>query len=170
MFILDWLRTGVSWVLVQFYEVLSNFIDPASGWTWALSIVGLVIVIRIALIPLFVKQIKAQRNLQIIQPQMKEIQKKYMPYPYIEGTHTYAGFGHLNGYSSMYYTYQWSLVIAKDIFTKFRASGLLDANVAQQYRESILAPGGARPAAELVEAFLGRPSNLDAYRQWLQSE
>lgn len=100
----------------------------------------------------------------------KEIQKKYMPYPYIEGTHTYAGFGHLNGYSSMYYTYQWSLVIAKDIFTKFQASGLLDANVAQQYRESILAPGGARPAAELVEAFLGRPSNLDAYRQWLQSE
>jgi YidC/Oxa1 family membrane protein insertase len=77
MFILDWLRTGVSWVLVQFYEVLSNFIDPTSGWTWALSIVGLVIVIRIALIPLFVKQIKAQRNLQIIQPQMKEIQKKY---------------------------------------------------------------------------------------------
>ena len=51
--------------------------DPASGWTWALSIVGLVLVIRILLIPLFVKQIKAQRGLQIIQPQMKEIQKKY---------------------------------------------------------------------------------------------
>jgi len=51
--------------------------DPSSGWTWAFSIVGLVIVIRILLIPLFVKQIKAQRNLQIIQPQMKEIQKKY---------------------------------------------------------------------------------------------
>jgi YidC/Oxa1 family membrane protein insertase len=51
--------------------------DPNSGWTWAFSIVGLVIVIRILLIPLFVKQIKAQRNLQIIQPQMKEIQKKY---------------------------------------------------------------------------------------------
>ena len=50
--------------------------DPSSGWTWAFSIVGLVIVIRILLIPLFVKQIKAQRNLQIIQPQMKEIQKK----------------------------------------------------------------------------------------------
>jgi YidC/Oxa1 family membrane protein insertase len=51
--------------------------DPNSGWTWALSIVGLVLVIRILLIPLFVKQIKAQRGLQIIQPQMKEIQKKY---------------------------------------------------------------------------------------------
>ena len=77
MFILDWLRTGVSWVLVQFHALLSNFMDPTSGWTWAFSIVGLVIVMRILLIPLFVKQIKAQRNLQIIQPQMKEIQKKY---------------------------------------------------------------------------------------------
>lgn len=77
MFILDWLRTGVSWILVQFHQLLSTFMDPASGWTWALSIVGLVIVIRIILIPLFVKQIKAQRNLQLIQPQMKEIQKKY---------------------------------------------------------------------------------------------
>ena len=77
MFILDWLRTGVSWILVQFHQLLSIFMDPASGWTWALSIVGLVIVIRILLIPLFVKQIKSQRNLQIIQPQMKEIQKKY---------------------------------------------------------------------------------------------
>ena len=77
MFILDWLRTGVSWILVQFHQLLSTFMDPASGWTWALSIVGLVIVIRIVLIPLFVKQIKSQRNLQLIQPQMKEIQKKY---------------------------------------------------------------------------------------------
>ena len=42
-----------------------------------MSIVGLVVVIRIALIPLFVKQIKAQRGLQVLQPQMKEIQKKY---------------------------------------------------------------------------------------------
>jgi YidC/Oxa1 family membrane protein insertase len=77
MFILDWLRTGVSWVLVQFHQLLSNVMDTNSGWTWAFSIVGLVIVMRILLIPLFVKQIKAQRNLQIIQPQMKEIQKKY---------------------------------------------------------------------------------------------
>ena len=77
MFILDWLRTGVSWILVQFHQLLSTFMDPASGWTWAFSIVGLVIVIRIILIPLFVKQIKSQRNLQLIQPQMKEIQKKY---------------------------------------------------------------------------------------------
>lgn len=78
MFILDWLKVAVSWILVQFEGLLSALgMDPASGWTWTLSIVGLVIVIRIMLIPLFVKQIKSQRNLQIIQPQMKEIQKKY---------------------------------------------------------------------------------------------
>ncbi len=77
MFILDWLKIGVSWILVQFHQVLSTFLPSGSGWTWALSIVGLVIVIRILLIPLFVKQINSQRNLQLIQPQMKEIQEKY---------------------------------------------------------------------------------------------
>lgn len=77
MFILDWLKIAVSWVLVQFHSLFSTVMDPASGWTWTFSIMGLVVVIRILLIPLFVKQIKAQRGLQIIQPQLKEIQKKY---------------------------------------------------------------------------------------------
>ena len=77
MFILDWLRIAVSWVLVQFHAALSPFFGRDSGITWALSIVGLVLLIRVALIPLFVKQINAQRNLQIIQPRMKEIQEKY---------------------------------------------------------------------------------------------
>jgi YidC/Oxa1 family membrane protein insertase len=77
VFIMEWLRDGVSWILVQFHALFSTFLDPASGAAWALSIVGLVVVIRILLIPLFVKQIKAQRNLQLIQPQMKEIQAKY---------------------------------------------------------------------------------------------
>ena len=78
MFIIDWIGTGVSWILVQFHALFSTLgMDPASGWTWTWSIVGLVVVIRILLIPLFVKQIKAQRNMQIIQPRIKEIQKKY---------------------------------------------------------------------------------------------
>jgi len=78
VFILDWLKNAVSWILVQFHSLFTAIgLDPDSGWTWTFSIVGLVIVIRILLIPLFVKQIKAQRNLQLIQPQMKEIQKKY---------------------------------------------------------------------------------------------
>lgn len=77
MFILDWLRYAVSWILVQFHKVFGAWFGDDSGWAWALSIVGLVVVIRILLIPLFVKQIHAQRNMQLVQPQMKEIQKKY---------------------------------------------------------------------------------------------
>jgi YidC/Oxa1 family membrane protein insertase len=74
---LVWLETLVSWVLVSFHSLTSNVFDADSGWAWGLAIVLLVILIRILLIPLFVKQIKSQRNLQIIQPQVKEIQKKY---------------------------------------------------------------------------------------------
>ena len=77
MFLLEWLEAAVAWVLVLFYHLLAPIIGENSGWTWVLSIVGLVIVIRILLIPLFVKQIKAQRNMQLIQPKIKEIQKKY---------------------------------------------------------------------------------------------
>ena len=74
---LVWLETLVSWVLVSFHSLTSLVFLPDSGWAWGLAIVLLVILIRILLIPLFVKQIKSQRNLQIIQPQVKEIQKKY---------------------------------------------------------------------------------------------
>lgn len=74
---LGWLESVVAAVLVAFHAVLSPVFGSGSGVTWALSIVGLVIVIRICLIPLFVKQINAQRNMQLIQPRIKEIQKKY---------------------------------------------------------------------------------------------
>ena len=76
-FILNPLKLVVSWILVQFHSLFGPLFGTGTGVTWALSIVGLVLVIRIMLIPLFVKQIKAQRNLQLIQPQMKEIQTKY---------------------------------------------------------------------------------------------
>ena len=72
------LEYAVAWIMVQFHSLLSVIgLPAASGWTWALSIVGLVVVIRIILIPLFVKQIKASRGLQLIQPEMKKIQAKY---------------------------------------------------------------------------------------------
>jgi len=74
---LSWLEVAVSWILVQFHNLIGAQLGMASGWSWILSIVGLVIVIRIALIPLFVRQIKSQRNMQILQPKMKEIQTKY---------------------------------------------------------------------------------------------
>lgn len=72
------LEVGVAWIMVAFYKVFSAIgLPESSGWTWAFSIVGLVIVIRILLIPLFVKQIKASRGLQLIQPEIKKIQEKY---------------------------------------------------------------------------------------------
>jgi YidC/Oxa1 family membrane protein insertase len=72
------LEIAVAWLMVAWHSVLTRIGFPAaSGWTWALSIVGLVIVIRIILIPLFVKQIKASRGLQLVQPEIKKIQAKY---------------------------------------------------------------------------------------------
>jgi YidC/Oxa1 family membrane protein insertase len=68
----------VAWIMVAWHSLFTTIGLPASsGWTWALSIVGLVITIRIVLIPLFVKQIKASRGLQLVQPEIKKIQAKY---------------------------------------------------------------------------------------------
>ena len=75
--ILNPLYNLVSGIIVLFHNLLSPILGEDSGVTWALSIMGLVVVIRIVLIPLFVKQIKSQRALTALQPHMKEIQKKY---------------------------------------------------------------------------------------------
>jgi YidC/Oxa1 family membrane protein insertase len=75
--ILNPLYTAVSWVIISIHGLLSPIFGSASGVTWSLSIIGLVILIRIILIPLFVKQIKSQRALTALQPQMKAIQAKY---------------------------------------------------------------------------------------------
>jgi len=98
---------------------------------------------------------------------MREIQAAYAPFPWIEGTHLFASFGHLGGYSSAYYTYMWSLVIAKDLFSAFDPDHLFDPEVAGRYRDRVLAPGGSKDAADLVEDFLGRPYTFDAYAAWL---
>ncbi|MEV5509267.1 membrane protein insertase YidC [Streptomyces orinoci] len=68
---------AVSWIIVQFHSFYSLMFDRDSGWAWGLSIVSLVVLIRICLIPLFVKQIKATRNMQALQPKMKAIQERY---------------------------------------------------------------------------------------------
>jgi thimet oligopeptidase len=100
----------------------------------------------------------------------RDLAKKYSPFPYVEGTYIFANFGHLEGYSAVYYTYQWSLSLAKDIHTRFEKAGLLDKATALDYRRLILEPGGSRDAAALVADFLGRPSNLDAYKAWLERQ
>jgi YidC/Oxa1 family membrane protein insertase len=77
-YILTPLYYAVSGVMLAWHWVFSHIgLDPDGGASWALSIIGLTIVIRAALIPLFVKQINASRNMQLIQPKVKELQKKY---------------------------------------------------------------------------------------------
>ena len=102
--------------------------------------------------------------------EMLRVGKKYSPYPHIKGTATFASFGHLNGYSSMYYTYMWSLVMAKDLFTRFQKEGLMNKKTAMAYRRAVLEPGGAVDAAEMVKRFLGRPYAFDAFQKWLQKK
>jgi YidC/Oxa1 family membrane protein insertase len=78
--IMDPLYFVTSFILTTFHELFSGWFggsDAGQGWAWALSIVCLTIVIRILLIPLFVKQIKSSRNMQLLQPKVKELQKKY---------------------------------------------------------------------------------------------
>ncbi|MFS0718272.1 membrane protein insertase YidC [Arthrobacter sp. 1P04PC] len=68
----------VSAIMIGFHDGLSFIgLPAANGWTWTLSIIGLVLVIRAALIPVFVKQIKAQRGMQLLQPDLKKLQEKY---------------------------------------------------------------------------------------------
>ena len=76
-FIMTPLYYVISAVLVGFHNVFGDIFGPASGVAWVLSIIGLTLVVRAALIPLFVKQIKSSRNMQLIQPKVKELQKKY---------------------------------------------------------------------------------------------
>lgn len=77
MGILDPLYWIVSGVMVSIHKALSPVFGGASGVTWTLSIMGLVVLIRTILIPLFVKQIKSQRALTALSPEMKKIQQKY---------------------------------------------------------------------------------------------
>ncbi|HLL31471.1 MAG TPA: M3 family metallopeptidase, partial [Allosphingosinicella sp.] len=89
---------------------------------------------------------------------------RYSPIPLSAGVHPQASFGHLTGYSAIYYTYMWSKTISSDLFTRFEREGLRNPATARSYREMVLAPGSSKPAATLVSDFLGRPLSLDAYR------
>ncbi len=98
-----------------------------------------------------------------------DLQSTYSMLSPVAGTHMYAGFGHLAGYTSSYYTYMWSLVIAKDLFSAFDRDDLFDEEVATRYRDRILVQGGRKDAADLVEDFLGRPFGFESFADWLSA-
>ena len=70
------IKLGEAWVMYAWHW-LFDAIGLPTGWAWALSIVGLTVIVRVLLIPLFVKQIHSSRRMQLIQPEMQKIQKKY---------------------------------------------------------------------------------------------
>lgn len=98
---------------------------------------------------------------------VKALQAKYSYFPYEEGTYFHHSFGHLEGYSAMYYTYMWSLSLAKDMFEPFRKHGIMNEEYAHRFRDRVLKPGGVKDAKDLVQDFLGRPSNFQAFEKWL---
>jgi len=99
----------------------------------------------------------------------KDLMIKYLPTAYPEGTHFPGTFTQLSNpqYTASYYTYMWSLVIAKDLFSGFDAKDLLAPGPARRFRDTILSQGGAKPAADQVRDFLGRPYSFDAWAAWL---
>ncbi len=72
---------GISWILLQWHSLWHLVFDDGSwlrtNWDWVLAIVFLVLTVRAVLFPVFVKQIKAQRAMQAIAPQIKALQEKH---------------------------------------------------------------------------------------------
>jgi YidC/Oxa1 family membrane protein insertase len=75
--ILNPLFYAVAWVITQIHAVLAHVFGPASGWSWGLSIVFLVVLLRLLMVPLFVKQVNSQRKMLAVAPQLQELRKRY---------------------------------------------------------------------------------------------
>jgi thimet oligopeptidase len=96
--------------------------------------------------------------------------RRYTKLTPIPGTHFWAAFGHLGGYSSAYYTYLWDKVIAEDFASQFDENDLLAPGPSMRYRRTVLEPGGSMSANDLVRNFLGRPQNMKAFEKWMREE
>jgi YidC/Oxa1 family membrane protein insertase len=74
---LDYLYEAVGWVFTHIYDVLKPAFGATSGWTWFFSIVILVVLMRLLIVPLFIKQMHTTRAMSSLQPQMAALRKKY---------------------------------------------------------------------------------------------
>jgi thimet oligopeptidase len=105
---------------------------------------------------------------QDLTPRVQALQERYLPFRAEEDSYVHLSFPQLDGYySSSYYAYLWSLVIARDLLTPFQRHGLMDPATARRYRDAVLGPGGSKDAADLVRDFLGRDYGFGAYTRWL---
>jgi thimet oligopeptidase len=104
---------------------------------------------------------------QSIDAVVNEMMTSATHFPYVEGTHFPAAFGHLNGYGASYYGYMWSKVYAEDMFSIFEKDGLLNESVGRRYRDIILGKGDSDDPMNLVKEFLGREPNNEAFKKSL---
>lgn len=100
----------------------------------------------------------------------QELYTRFLPYTWIDGSHMYASFTHLVGYSSNYYTYLYDKVIALDFYSQFSHTNPLDDPTSMKYRRTVLDPGGSIPGKQLVLHFLGRNQSTDAFTDWIGEE
>ena len=101
---------------------------------------------------------------------LRELQNSITFYPYQEGTHFNAAFGHLNGYGAAYYGYMWSLVYAQDMWSVFEEGGIMNPEIGMRYRQLILEKGGTEDPLDMVTEFLGREPNNEAFLRSLLGE
>lgn len=101
---------------------------------------------------------------------VQKTQNRISMFKYVPDSHFIYSFGHLMGYSAAYYTYMWSLVMAKDMFSEFEKKGLYDLATAKRYREQVLEAGGTRPAEMSLRAYLKRPLSFEPFTKWLNQK
>lgn len=94
---------------------------------------------------------------------VEEIQNKTTLFPFLEGTHMQASFGHLTGYAAGYYGYLWAKVYAEDIFSVFEENGILDKAWGERLRKEILSKGSSEEESAMIKSFLGREANDEAF-------
>ncbi|MEZ5003570.1 MAG: M3 family metallopeptidase [Chitinophagales bacterium] len=92
-----------------------------------------------------------------------DLDKKINMVDPFEGTHMEAAFGHLVGYGAGYYSYLWSKVFAQDMFSRFETEGIMNKTTGMDYRNIILGQGATKDEMIMIEEFLGREVNQDAF-------
>lgn len=86
-----------------------------------------------------------------------------MQLPFVDGSHFIYGFNHLSSYGANYYGYLWSKVYAQDMFSIFEKNGVLSPATGVKYRKLILEKGATEEETTMLQNFLGRKPNSNAF-------
>ena len=92
----------------------------------------------------------------------RRLMKEILIFNETPNTARVANFGHLNGYAASYYGYAWSKVLAQDMYSVFKAKGVLNPEIGKRFRDQVLSKGGSKEPMELVKDFIGRKPNSNA--------